>query len=98
MQGFPLLRCNRGTGEKAHTMRRKYFGEEYVFEHICQHCDRDGLWDGDAASVAAEFHVSEDQADETLSDLADRELIEKLVPGKYAIVNWPEQNEGTDAE
>jgi hypothetical protein len=81
---------------KAHNMRTRNFGWEYVFEHICQHCDRDGLWDGDAESVAADFHVSEVEAHEMLSDLAHRGLIEKLVPGKYAIVNWPERDEPAD--
>ena len=47
---------------KAHTMRRKYFAEEYVFEFIWQHCDNDGLWDGDAETLAAKFNVSEDEA------------------------------------
>jgi hypothetical protein len=77
-------------------MRKKYCDQESVFAHICQHCDRDGLWDGDAESVAADFHVSEDQADETLSDLADRGLIEKLSLGKFAIVNWPERDEAAE--
>jgi predicted transcriptional regulator of viral defense system len=57
------------------------------------------FWTGDAASVAAHFHVSEDQADEMLSDLADRGLIEKLVPGKFAILKWDERDEsGEEAE
>src|SRR5436305_12067425 len=83
-------RCNNSpcctatgvSGRKAHNMRTRYFGWEYVFEHIWQHCNRDGLWDGDAASVAADFQVSEDEADDMLCDLADQGLIEKLVPGK----------------
>jgi hypothetical protein len=79
-------------------MRTRYFGWEYVFEHICQHCDNDGLWDEDAASVAANFHVSEDQADETLSDLADRGLIEKLFPGTYAITKWQERHDADEEE
>ena len=69
------------TGRKGHTMRRKYFGEECVFEFVWQHCDNDGIWDGDAESVAADFHVSEDEAHEMLSDLANRGLIERLYPG-----------------
>jgi hypothetical protein len=79
-------------------MRRKYFGEEYVFEFIWQHCDRDGLWDGDAETLVAKFAVSEDQADETLSDLADRGLIEKLCPGTYAISEWREQDASGEEE
>src|SRR6266536_6502397 len=74
-------------------MRTRYLGLEYVFEHICQPCGRDGLWGGDAQSVAADFHVSGDEANEMLSDLADRGLIEKLVPGTFAVVKWPERDE-----
>jgi hypothetical protein len=50
------------SGRKAHTMRRKYFGWGQVFEFIWRHCDRDGLWDSDAETVAAKFNVSEDEA------------------------------------
>jgi hypothetical protein len=80
---------------KAHTMRRKYFGEEYVFEFIWQHCDNDGIWSGDASTVAAKFGVSEDEAYDALSELCDRGLIEKLVPGKFAIARWPERDDAS---
>jgi hypothetical protein len=79
-------------------MRTRYFGWEYVFEHICQHCDNDGIWSGDAESVAADFHVSEDQADEVLRELCDRGLVEKVVPGKFAIVKWPERDDRDEGE
>jgi hypothetical protein len=91
MQGFPLLRCNTGQGE-GHYHEEGILRLGAVFEFVCRHCDRDGPWDGDAESVAADFQVSEDQSDETLSDLADRGLIEKLVPGKFAIVNWTDRD------
>jgi hypothetical protein len=81
------------SGRKAHNMRTRYFGWEYVFEHIGQHCDRDGLWTGDAASVAADFHVSEDEAYEMLSDLADRDLIQRIGSAMYIITRWPERDE-----
>lgn len=74
-------------------MKRKYFGWEYVFEHIYQHCDRDGFWDGDAASVAKEFNVTEDEVHSMLSDLCDRGLIETLFPGKWAITKWRERDD-----
>jgi hypothetical protein len=73
-------------------MRTRYFGWEYVFELIWSNADHDGLWDGDAASVAEEFHVSEGEAHEVLSDLSDRGLTETLFPGKYAITKWQERD------
>jgi hypothetical protein len=79
-------------------MRRKYFGWEYVFEFIWKDADRDAVWDGDGASLGEEFGVTEDEGYETLSDLADRGLIEKLFSGTSAVVKWPERNVGTDAE
>jgi hypothetical protein len=79
-------------------MKRKYFGWERVFDFIWQHRDRDGLWAGDAASVAAEFHVSEDEAHDVLADLSDRGLIEPLLPGKYAIAKWRERDDPDEEE
>jgi predicted transcriptional regulator of viral defense system len=79
-------------------MRTRYFGWEYVFEHICQHCDRDGIWSGDDATLADEFRVSEDEAHEMLSDLANRGLIEHLCPGTYAITKWRERYEPAEDE
>jgi hypothetical protein len=62
-------------------MRKKYFCEESAFEHIWNNADRDGLWAGDAATLAAKFHVAEDEAHDTLGELCDRGLIEELLPG-----------------
>ena len=42
--------------------RKKYFDEERAFEFIWQNTDRDGIWHGDASTLAAEFDVSEDAA------------------------------------
>jgi hypothetical protein len=79
-------------------MRNKYCDQESVFEHIWKHADRDGLWDGDAASVAENFGVTEVEAHCALGNLADRRLIEELVPGKYAIVKWPERDNADKEE
>jgi hypothetical protein len=57
--------------------------------------DNDGIWNGNAATLAAEFRVAEDEAHDTLGELCDRRLIERLVPGTYAIVRW---REGGDTE
>jgi hypothetical protein len=79
-------------------MRRKYFGWEQVFEFVWKNADRDGTWGGDDATVAGEFGVLEDEADEMLSDLADRGLIERLVPGKFALVRWRERDDPAEEE
>jgi hypothetical protein len=41
-------------------MRKKHFSFEQVFEYIWRHADHDGLWNGDDATLAEEFGVSED--------------------------------------
>ena len=74
-------------------MRKKHFSFEQVFEYIWQHCDSEGLWGGDDDSLVEEFNVSEDEAHTMLGDLSDRGLIEKLYPGKYAIVRWREPDD-----
>ena len=79
-------------------MRKRYCDQESVFAHIWDNADAAGLWTGNASTVAAEFNVSEDEAYAALSDLCDRGLIEKLVPGTYAISEWPERNESGEEE
>jgi len=79
-------------------MRTRYFGWEYVFEHIWNNADRDGLWDGSATTLAAEFRVSEDESYDVLSELCGRGLIEKLVPGTFAITKWRERDEPGEKE
>ena len=79
-------------------MKKKHFDWEHVFAHIWDRPDADGLWEGDAATLAAEFHVAEEEANDTLGELCDRGFIERLVPGKYAIVKWPERDEAGEDE
>jgi hypothetical protein len=38
--------------------RKKYFSDESVFEFIWNEADGDGIWVGDAATLAEEFGVS----------------------------------------
>jgi hypothetical protein len=71
--------------------RRKYFDWEQAFHFIWQGADCDGIWNGNTASLAAEFDVSEAAADDVLHELCARRLIEKLYTGKYIIVNWQEK-------
>jgi hypothetical protein len=72
--------------------RTKYFDWEQAFHFIWQGTDQDGIWHGDAASLGAEFEISEDAAEAVLDELRTRRLIEKLYTGKYIIVNWREKD------
>jgi hypothetical protein len=72
-------------------MKKKYFGEESVFEHIWNAADEEGLWTGNAETLAREFGVTQDEAYSMLAQLCQRHLIERLFQGKFAIVNWPER-------
>jgi hypothetical protein len=73
-------------------MKKKYFDEEGVLGFIWKHADDDGMWSGDAATIAEEFGVSENEAHEVLSELCDRGLVEELYPGKYAIAKWQDRH------
>ena len=73
--------------------RRKYFDWEQAFHFIWQNVDRDGIWHGDAANLAAEFDVSEDEAHSVLSELSDRRLIERVYLRTYVIANWRERDD-----
>jgi hypothetical protein len=84
-------------GRKATTVK-KHFGDEYLFEFIWNNCDREGLWDGDAGTVAEEFGVSEDEAYSAISDLCDRGLIEKLGADRYIITRWVDRNVPCDED
>lgn len=63
--------------------RSKYFNWEQAFHFIWQNADRDGIWHGDAVSLAEEFDASEDDAESVLGELRDRRLIEKLYTGSF---------------
>ena len=73
--------------------RKKYFGWEQAFEFIWRNADREGMWLGDAATLAAEFDVSEDAAQTVLDDLCARRLIERLYTRTYFISKWRERDE-----
>ncbi len=79
-------------------MKRKYFGEQYVFAFIWNKADADGLWDGDASTVAAEFNVGEDEAYDALGELCDRNLIQRVGNSTYIVTKWPERDEAGDKE
>jgi hypothetical protein len=73
--------------------RRKYFDWEQAFHFIWENADRDGIWLGDAASLAAEFDVSEDAAEAVLHELRARRLVEKLYTGTFFISKWRERED-----
>jgi hypothetical protein len=74
-------------------MRKKYFDWEYVFEFVGRNADRDGLWTGDAATIAAKFGVTENEAHDVLREICDGGHIEQVYPGTYAITEWRERDE-----
>jgi hypothetical protein len=49
--------------------RKEYFDWEQAFHFIWQNADHEGIWQGDAATLAQEFGVSEDAAHSTLGEL-----------------------------
>jgi hypothetical protein len=71
--------------------RKKYFGWEEAFRFIWENADRDGIWLGDAASLAEEFDATEDDAESVLDELRDRHLIEKLYTGSLYLSKWREK-------
>jgi hypothetical protein len=64
-----------------------------LFEYIWNNCNDDGLWTGDAETVAAEFHVSEDEAYSALRELSDHNRIQRVGIEKYIITRWRERDE-----
>ena len=77
--------------------RKKYFDWEQAFRFIWENADPDGLWHGDAASLAAEFDASAQAADDVLDELRDRRLIERIA-GTYFISGWREKDEIEERE
>ena len=73
--------------------RKKYFDWEEAFRFIWENADRDGIWRGDAASLASEFEVSEDDAESVLDELRDRRLVEKLCAGSFYLSKWREKDD-----
>jgi hypothetical protein len=71
--------------------RTKYLDWEQAFHFIRQNADRDGIWHGDAVSLAGEFDASEDDAKSVLDELRHRRLIEKLCAGSFFLSKWREK-------
>ena len=74
--------------------RKRHFDWEQAFHFIWQNADdRDGIWHGDAVSLADEFDASEDDAESALDELRDRRLIEKLHTGAFFMSKWREKDD-----
>jgi hypothetical protein len=73
--------------------RKKYFDWEEAFRFIWENADREGIWLGDAASLAEEFDASEDDAESVLDELGDRRLIERLSTRTYFLSKWRERDD-----
>jgi hypothetical protein len=71
-------------------MKKKYCDQESVFEFVWQNADADGIWNGNAETLATEFGVSEDEAYTALSDLCDKDFIQRVGRRDFIIVRWPE--------
>ena len=74
-------------------MRKRYFGWEQAFHYLWNNADDDGIWHGDAATLAQDFCVSENEAHSGLNELCERRLIERIDQRAYAMTNWPEEDE-----
>ena len=72
--------------------RNKYFDWEQTFHFIWQNADDDGIWHGNAESLAKEFQVSEESADEVLRELRTKRLVERLSARTYFLSKWKERD------
>ena len=74
-------------------MRKKHFGDESVFAFVWDAADADGMWEGDDSAIAAEFGVTEGEACDMISQLTDRNLMQRIGDAKYIITRWREHDE-----
>jgi hypothetical protein len=79
--------------------QKKYFDREQAFRFIWESAGHDGIWHGDAPSLAKEFDASENEAESVLDELHERHLIEKLDARSYFLSKWREKDDhDTDPE
>ena len=72
---------------------KKYFDWQQAFHYIWNNADHDGIWNGNAATLADEFSVCENEAHFGLSELCHRRLIELVDERTYAVTKWPESHQ-----
>ena len=73
--------------------RKRYLNWEEAFHFIWQNAGRDGIWQGNAASLAKEFDDLEDEAESVLDELRERRLIEKRDARTYFLSKWRERED-----
>jgi hypothetical protein len=73
--------------------RKKYFDWKEAYRFFWQNADRDGIWHGDAVSLADEFDASEDDAESVLDELRGRRLIERLDAEAFFMSKWREKDD-----
>lgn len=79
---------------KATVMRkRKYCDEESVFGFVWDTADADGMWEGNDQTLATAFNVSADAAYAVLTELCDRNRIERVGTTTYVITRWRERDD-----
>lgn len=71
---------------------KRCFDWEQAFHFIWENTDGEGLWHGDAASLAEAFDASENDAKSVLDELRKRRLIEKLDARTYFLSKWRERD------
>ncbi len=79
-------------------MRRRYFREEDVFGFVRNTADPDGIWNGNDQTLAAAFNVSADAAYAVLSDLCDRNRLQRVGDATYIITTWRERDDAGEEE
>jgi hypothetical protein len=78
---------------KATTMKKKHFCEQEVFGFIWDEANEDGMWEGDDSAIAAEFNTTDDEAYSVLSELTERNRLQRVGSDTYIIMGWPERDE-----
>ena len=63
-------------------MRKKYFGEEHAFRFIWDNADQDGIWKGDAASLAREFACQRAPPSRSSTSFAPDASLRSSIPGR----------------
>jgi predicted transcriptional regulator of viral defense system len=79
-------------------MKKQYFDEESVFRFVWEHADHDGIWNGNDASIAAAFGVTENEAYTVLGELTDRNRLQRVGSETYIITAWRERDDRSEEE
>jgi hypothetical protein len=97
----PFLEAAEGNAadRKAPTrMKKRYLDEEGVFRFVWEHADNNGIWNGNAVTIAAKFDASEDEAYTLLGELTDRNRLQRVGGETYIITRWRERDDDASEE